>query len=107
MNIIYAAGETIENPLVGVEGVGALANYIGTFWTLAYIIGGILLLIYLIIGAIQYLTAGADKEATAGAMTMLTNAFMGLVILAISFPVIKVVEIVFGIDILQITWPTV
>ena len=105
--IVHAAGESIENPVVGVEGVGTLANYIGTFWKFAYIIGGILLLIYLIIGAIQYLTAGADKEATAGAMRMMTNAFMGLVILAASFPIIKIVEIVLGINILQISWPTV
>ena len=100
-------GGSIHNPLVAVEGVTALANYIGTFWQTAYIVAGLLVWGYLLFGGILYITASGDKEAVAKAQKIITNAIIGLVILAASYPVIKVIEVVFGISILQIRWPTV
>jgi len=105
--VMAAQGESIENPLVKVEGVPALANYIGTFWQTAYIVAGLLLLAYLIFGALRFMTASGDEKGVTAAKAMLTNAAIGLVILAASFPIIKMVEIILGINILQITWPTV
>ncbi len=96
----------IHNPLVQVEGVTALSNYIGTFWQVAYTIAGIAVLIYFVVGAISWLTAGGNEERVEKAQKTLSNAFIGLIILAASFPVIKLIEIVFGINILEITWPT-
>ncbi len=102
-----AQGDSIDNPLVTVEGVSALANYIGTFWQAAYIVSGLLLLAYLIFGALRFMTAGGDEKGVTEAKAMITNAVIGLVILAASFPIIRMVEVVLGINILQITWPTV
>ena len=100
-------GSAIHNPLVAIEGVTALANYIGTFWQAAYIVGGLLVLAYFLYGGILFIIASGDKEAVAKAQKILTNAIIGLVILAASYPVIKIIEVVFGMNILQITWPTV
>ncbi len=96
----------IHNPMVRVEGVTAIANYLGTFWQVAYTIAGIAVLIYFVVGAISWLTAGGDEERVEKAQKTISNAFIGLVILAASFPIIKIIEIVFGINILEITWPT-
>lgn len=96
----------IYNPMVSVEGVTALANYLGTFWQVAYTIGGIFVLIFFTWGAILWLTAGGDEEKIEKAQKTISNALIGLVLLAASFPIIKIIEIVFGIDILNITWPT-
>ena len=100
-------GGSITNPLVAVEGVTALANYIGSFWQTAYIIAGLLVLAYILYGGILFITASGDKDLVAKAQKIITNAIMGLVILAASYPIIKIIEIVFGINILQISWPTV
>jgi hypothetical protein len=96
----------IFNPMVRVEGVTALSNYLGTFWQVAYTIGGIMVLIFFTWGAISWLTASGNEEQIEKAQKTLSNALIGLVILAASFPIIKVIEIVFGINILNITWPT-
>ncbi|MEA2020223.1 MAG: pilin [Patescibacteria group bacterium] len=97
----------IHNPMVSVEGITALSNYIGTFWQLAYIATGIIVLFYLIYGAVRFITAAGNEERVEQAQKTMTNAFIGLIILAASFPIIKIIEVVFGINILQIQWPTV
>ncbi len=98
---------SIHNPMVSVEGITALSNYIGTFWQLAYIVTGIMVLIYLIYGAVRFITAAGNEELVEQAQKTMTNALIGLIILAASFPIIKIIETVFGINILQIQWPTV
>ncbi len=98
---------TIRNPMVRVEGITALANYLGTFWQLAYIATGIMVLIYLIYGAIRFISAAGNEEQIEQAQKTMANALIGLVILAASYPIIKVIEIVFGINILELQWPTV
>lgn len=102
-------GSTIRNPVISdaLQSVTSLSNYLGTFWQLAYIVAGILVLVYLIMGAIKYIISGGDEKAVTSAKTMMTNAVIGLIILAASYPIIKIVEVVFGIHILEITWPTV
>jgi len=101
-----SARGNIYNPMVRVEGVTALANYLGTFWQVAYTIGGIMVLIFFTWGAISWLTAGGDEDQIQKAQKTISNALIGLVILAASFPIIKIIEVVFGINILNITWPT-
>ncbi|MCL5411820.1 MAG: hypothetical protein M1150_03775 [Patescibacteria group bacterium] len=84
---------------------GGLALLIGNLWTTAVIIGGLLFLIYLLIGGIQWITSGGDKAGLESARGKIVNALIGLGILVASFAIIKIVETLFGIKILDLNIP--
>lgn len=58
----------------------------------------ILVLIFLIIGAFQWITSGGDKEAVGKARSRITSALVGLAILALAFVIVQVVAQILGIS---------
>lgn len=106
--LVTPAHATIVNPAINsnLQRLTGLATYLAIFWRASYVISGILLLLYLVSGGITWLTSAGDKEGLEKAKKTLTNAVIGISILAVSFPVIKIVEIVLGVDILTPIWPT-
>lgn len=83
-----------------------LAFYISQLWKTAVIVGGLAFLIYLIWGAIEWLTAAGDKNQVETARSKITNALIGLAILVLSFAIVKLVEVVFKINLLNPVFPT-
>ncbi|MFW6110142.1 MAG: hypothetical protein ACOC6Q_01830 [Patescibacteria group bacterium] len=77
-----------------------LGNVLSSFIQVATLLAGILLFIYFTFGGIKYITAGGDKEATAEAKAMITNAVVGVVLVVAAFALTRIVETVFGIRIL-------
>jgi hypothetical protein len=69
--------------------------------TIVFIVAALLVLFYLIIGAFRWITAGGDKENTGKARTIITNALIGMAILALAFLIVNVVGGLLGIDILR------
>ena len=54
--------------------------------------------IYFLIGAFKYLTSAGDKEAVAGARSMITHAIIGFMILIFAFLVLQfILSQLFGI----------
>lgn len=106
--MIRPAYALINNPTLNptLQTTAGLGKYLAIFWRSAYIISGVILLMYLIYGGITWLTSAGDKEAVEKSKKVLTNAVIGITILAISFPIIVIVETVLGVDILAPTWPT-
>lgn len=106
--MIRPAVAAISNPIINtnLQKLEGLVVYLAIFWRAAYIVSGILLLLYLVLGGVTWLTSAGDKEGLEKAKKTLTNAVIGISILAVSFPVIKIVEIVLGVDILTPSWPT-
>jgi hypothetical protein len=94
------------NYLGNFGGPGGLAAFIGTLWTTVIIVAGLAFLVYFLVGGLQWLTSGGDKIALESARGKITNALIGLVIIVSSFAVIKIVEVVLGIDITDLNWPT-
>lgn len=76
--------DDISQPDVGFTSFGELINRIVT---IVFIIGGLAVLIYLFMGAFTYLTAGDSEENTKKARQMITNAVVGLIILASSWAI--------------------
>lgn len=66
------------------------------------LIGGVVFFIMLLIGGVQWITAGGDKGKLQEAQERITQAGIGLLVLFASWAVIKLVETVFGIQILNI-----
>lgn len=64
------------------------------------VVAFVLAFIFLLIGGIRWITAGGDEKAVAGARGMITAALIGLVIVLVSYAIIRLVEIFFGFNII-------
>lgn len=65
--------------------------------------------IMLLIGGIRWILAGGDEKAVSGARNTITAALIGLVVVLLSFAIIKLVENFFGVVVISgpITIPSV
>lgn len=84
------------NPPPGMSGtltsdpVSGIAKLLGTFVSLFITASGLILLIYMLWGAFDWIVSGGDKERVAKAQSKITNALIGML-------VIFVVLVVFGL----------
>lgn len=90
-------GDTMVNPL---------ASIIARLWETVTILGGLLVLIFLVWGAFDWLSSGGSEKKLEGAKTKITNAVIGMIILAGSFAIVNLVEYFTGFSIIEIVWPT-
>lgn len=103
----------IYNPAIGPFGTGEgaqiIAELIGRILNLAFMIGGLVLLVMIIVSGIQWMLAGGDKQAVSSAQGRLTSAIIGFIILASAFAIINFIGNILNIEFLQpplrITWP--
>ena len=80
------------------RGGSALSLFIANLISLAFGLVGLVLLIMLLRGGYQYITAGGDKDALQKSVKTMTTAFIGAVILLSTFAIIQIVEVLFGIS---------
>jgi len=82
---------------------GLLSGILG----LVFLLGFLLTLAYLLTGGVQWITSGGDKNALESARNKITNAIIGLVIVASAYAVFKLVGSFFGIELPTIKIPTI
>ncbi|MDP3994375.1 MAG: hypothetical protein Q8P91_00905 [bacterium] len=97
----------IYNPLLGPtlqgkSGVEFLQIFVPNMIGLSFVIGVVIFLFIVIIGAIQWTTSGGDKASIESARGKITNALVGIVILFSLFALLKFIEDFFGINILTL-----
>lgn len=102
-----AATDPIENKalrpvLQGKTGSEFLNQFIPNIIGMSFIIGVLIFLFIMIIGAVQWITSGGDKTGLESARGKITNALIGIVLLLATFAIIKIIEDFMGIDILKI-----
>lgn len=68
---------------------------------LAMIIAALLAFIYLVWGGIEWIGSGGDKAGLEAARNRITNAFVGLFIVAAAWAITKLIETFFGITIIS------
>ena len=100
----------INNPAVpitqvsgdsGSAGASVLGRYIAVLMQTAFVLGGLAVLIFLFIGALNWITAGGDKGKIEAARERIIQALTGLAILSSIVAIAAFVGPVFGIDLLQ------
>ena len=100
----FAQNITINQP------AGFQITDVGTLITgaigAALVIAAILVFGYLVWGGIQWITAGGDKANVEAARGRITNALVGLAIIAAAYAVILLVGFVFGIEIGNMALPS-
>lgn len=82
-------------PNVGI--VDVMRNIIRFILIVAFIIAFIML----IVGGIRWMMAGGDEKAVEKARGTITSALIGMVVVLVSFALIKLVETFFGITIIS------
>ena len=103
--------KSIVNPVLpdelsALSGETFLQKLLRVIILLFLIVGSIYFFFTLIMGGIKWISSGSDKAGLESAQKQLTNAFVGLAILFSSFAIIKLIEYVFGISILEFSLPT-
>jgi len=94
-----------EGTIDGVAG-NPLGSIIARLWQTMVVIGGLLVLLWFVWGAIDWIFSGGNEEKLKHARGRMTNAFIGLVLLVASFAIMTFLEFVFGFDLLNPVWPT-
>jgi TRAP-type C4-dicarboxylate transport system permease small subunit len=105
----------ITNPILPSPTVGSSGNAGVTFLQkaipaaieLGFVVGVVVFFFILIIGGIQWISSGGDKQAIETARGRVSNALIGIVILFAVFAIIQLISIFFNIKIFQLTLPTV
>jgi hypothetical protein len=64
-------------------------------------LGGIVLFVLLLSGGFKYITAGGDPKAIEGAKKTITYAIAGIVLLALAFLIIRLIEQITGAPVTQ------
>lgn len=107
-NLIAGADETTEitNPILGglgqKTGVSFFQSFIPSLIGLALVIGVLIFFAILIMGAVQWISSGGDKEGLSSARGKITSAIIGIIILFSIFAIMQLIETFFGISILTL-----
>ena len=94
--VVDIGGEVSKNNFFGYSCIG---NLIGNIISVAFIIAAIATFAFLVIGGINWLTSGGDKGKVETAQKMISNALIGLAIVAASWALMQLISYFFGIDI--------
>jgi hypothetical protein len=75
-----------------------LGVFIGRAISVALIVAGVLVFVFLVWGGIQWIMSGGDKGKTEEARSRITAALVGLAIVAGAYAVMQLIAYFFGID---------
>lgn len=102
--IIYAVEEGISLPAYPTGGFKYENKTIGDIFSdlLKYIYpaAGLILLVMLIVGGLGLMTSAGNADKTKASYGKITNALIGFLIIFISYFVVQLVEMIFGIKII-------
>ncbi len=78
-----------------------LETFISSMVGILTAVAGIAFLLYFMLGALSWITAGGDKGKTESAQKQMTNAAIGLIAIVVAYFIAAIIGGVLGIDILQ------
>ena len=110
INPIYAANEitnlALPTNISSKTPAEGLAFYISILWRSVVTLGGVAFIVFLILGGIEWLTAGGDKTRVETAQKMISNALIGLVVLIASYAIALFIQNALKINILAPVFPS-
>ncbi len=89
-----AGPEAIGNLIGSIVGVLLIFSFVGAFF-------------YMLLGGFDWITAGGDKTKLQGARDKITNALIGLIVVAASWAVMMLVGNFLGITFPKLPIPTI
>lgn len=105
------SGEAVTSELPGTSWIAGgpdagFAQLVSVILTAVFAIAGLLLLLYLIWGGIDWITSGGDSGKVSTARNKMTQAVIGVLVLASAFAIVYTVESIFDLDLLMLTPPS-
>lgn len=102
----------VTNPVLptnlqSLSGVQFVQKALSVGITLIFIVGGIIFFFMFLIGGVQWITSSGDKAAVEAARGRIMHALIGLFVLFAAFAIITLIGSLFGLNLLQITIPTI
>lgn len=88
------------------KGTAFLSKLLRTGISLMFVFGSIIFLFILTSGGVKWLSSSGDKVKLESAQKQITSGLTGLAILLTTFVIIQLVQTIFGVDLLNITLPT-
>ncbi|MFZ2025548.1 MAG: hypothetical protein WAV51_04685 [Microgenomates group bacterium] len=79
-----------------------ISNIVGLLFMFSFL----LTLLYLIMGGLQWITAGGDKTHLESARNKITNAIVGLIIVAAAYAIFTLVGEFLGLDVANLQIPS-
>lgn len=83
-----------------------LGSLMSNILALLFFFAALLAFLFIIIGGIQWITAGGDKAAAQAARDRITAAVVGLLIVVASFAITMILSVVLGINLFDYQFPT-
>lgn len=80
--------------------ITSIGEFVAAILSLLFIIGGILVFVYLVWGGLQWITAGGDKAAHQAARERITGALIGFSIMALALAIVYIAQYFFGVQII-------
>ncbi|MBI4040142.1 hypothetical protein HY389_02200 [Candidatus Daviesbacteria bacterium] len=96
INLVTKAHAANLSTEFGFGGIGSLGEGLTTLAPVVFTIAGLVLVINLVVGAVQYLTSGGNKEAVASAQNRITHTIIGFVLFILLFLVLRFIPEFFG-----------
>ena len=94
---VYASNPFVINaPTVGFT--GTFGQLVSTLINWSIAIGAIVCLVFILIGGFNYVTAGDDSDKAEGARKTITNAVIGLIIIASAFVIFRLLATLVGVS---------
>lgn len=94
------SGNTIDNPPNFNSQLADIGGIVSVFLQYALTIGGMLALVFLVIGGFRYVISAGDVKGTESARSQITMALVGLFVIFIAYWLAKIVETILGATIL-------
>lgn len=96
----------IYNPAVDAsmgqgDGGAALGHAMGQLYRAAIMAGGLALLLYLVWGGLNWITAGGDEKKVESARNQITNGIIGMAILVATAAIAAFIGNMFNMDLLN------
>jgi TRAP-type C4-dicarboxylate transport system permease small subunit len=105
----YAQGNTIEiQPGAGFENLPSLTpqSLVSGAISLLMLVVAIVFFFMLVWGGLKWIMAQGDQKAVETARGQITNALIGLAIVFSAWAIVKLIEVLFGISLLNLEIPT-
>ena len=93
------------SPKTSVDGLTLFSNTIGTVIGWLFLSGILIFVLFFLINAIKYIASQGDKASIESARNGLLQALVGLVVLFSLFAILKTLQLVFGVCLLQLPIP--
>lgn len=110
--IVTLLAQRINNPIApGLSpasagaGESSFAAIIQVIITWMFVIAALLFFAYFLIGGIRWITSGGDKNSIESARSSITQALIGLVVISALYVIVKLLEALLGIKLLELTIP--